>query len=267
MGWVMRPLWGLARQKPRRCAPGRLACHVAVADRAGRQVELSWTSPSPPRCPASPRCWWASTSWEPDLGSVLGAVHGSILNRPQGAQRRLLRLGHSPDPRDIEALIGPVASQRAEMLATLQVPERDGPIIPATGQRAAIGTHLERLDGPLMRFSHPHALPAVDIPHEELPALFATTTGGQPHPIGAPGHARDGPVMPHQPQELQAIRGVPQVDVAIIAPADHPRAIGAPGHATDPGCVGLPDPTAAACCYIPHLHSTLRGAAGQQLPV
>src|SRR2546425_9832815 len=45
IGWVMRPLWGLARQKPRRCALGRLACHLAVADRAGRQVELSWTSP------------------------------------------------------------------------------------------------------------------------------------------------------------------------------------------------------------------------------
>src|SRR6266566_8429716 len=115
----MRPLWGLARQKPRRCAPGRLACHVAVADRAGRQVELSW----------------ASTLWEPDLGSVLGAVHGSALNRPQRTQGGLLRLGQSSDPRDIEALIGPVASQRAEMLATLQVPERDGPIIPATGQR------------------------------------------------------------------------------------------------------------------------------------
>src|SRR5260221_42455 len=28
---------------------GRLACHVTVADRAGRQVELSWASPAPPR--------------------------------------------------------------------------------------------------------------------------------------------------------------------------------------------------------------------------
>ena len=80
------------------------------------------------------------TPWEPDLGSVLGAVHGSILNGPQGTQRCLLRLGHSPDPRDIEPLVGPVAPQRAEMLATLQVPERDGPIIPTTGQRAPIRT-------------------------------------------------------------------------------------------------------------------------------
>ncbi len=111
------------------------------------------------------------------------------------------------------------------------------------------------------------ALPAVGIPHEELPALSATTTGGQPHPIGAPGHAGDGSMMPQQPQQLRAIRGVPQVDVAIIAPADYPRAIGAPGHATDPGRVRLPDPTAASCCHIPHLQSMLRGSAGQQLPV
>ena len=72
--------------------------------------------------------------------------------------------------------------------------------------------------------------------------------------------------MPHQPQQLRAIRAVPQVDVAIIAPADHPRAIRAPGHATEPGRVRLPDPT-AACCHIPHLQSMLRGSAGQQLPV
>src|SRR5260370_37127531 len=99
---------------------------------------------------------WASTPWEPDLGSVLGAVHGSILNGPQGTQRGLLRLGQSSDPSDIQALVGPVASQCAQRLATVQVPERDAPVIPATGQRAAIGTHLERLDCPLLRLSHPH---------------------------------------------------------------------------------------------------------------
>src|SRR6266567_5371788 len=210
----MRPLWGLARQKPRRCAPGRLACHVAVADRAGRQVELSWTSPSPPRCPASPRCWWASTSWEPDLGSVLGAVHGSILNRPQGAQRRLLRLGHSPDPRDIEALIGPVASQRAEMLATLQVPERDGPIIPATGQRAAIGTHLERLDGPLMRFSHPHALPALHLPPAQPPVTASTD-----HQLstGSPSHRRDHPRMRRKGVHALPAVGIPHEELPALS--------------------------------------------------
>src|SRR6266567_4230624 len=191
----MRPLWGLARQKPRRCAPGRLACHVAVADRAGRQVELSWTSPSPRRCPASPRCWWASTPWEPDLGSVLGAVHGSALHRPQRTQGGLLRLGQSSDPSDIQSLVGAVASQRAQMLATLQVPECDGPIIPATGQRAPIGTHLERLDCPLMRFSHPHALPALHLPPAHPPV---TTSSDQHLSTRAPGHRRDHPRMPRK---------------------------------------------------------------------
>jgi hypothetical protein len=47
----------------------------------------------------------------PELGCVLGVVHSSVLNRPQRAQRRLLRLRHSPDPRDIESFVGPVTSQ------------------------------------------------------------------------------------------------------------------------------------------------------------
>src|SRR5947208_1101772 len=57
-----------------------------------------------------------------------------LFHRPQRTQRRLLRLGQAPDPRDIEPLVGAVASQRAERLATLEVPERDGPVIPATGK-------------------------------------------------------------------------------------------------------------------------------------
>src|SRR6266516_3339942 len=102
--------------------------------------------------------WWSES------GSVLDAWHRSALHRPQRTQRGLLRLGQSPDPRDIEALVGAVASQRAQMLATLEVPEHDGPVIPATGEPAPIGTHLERLHRPLMRFSLPHAHPAVHLP-------------------------------------------------------------------------------------------------------
>src|SRR6266849_5515195 len=69
----------------------------------------------------------------PELGSMLGAVSSPVLHCPQRTQRCLLRLGQAPDARDIEALVGPVAAQRAERLATLEVPERDGPVIPATG--------------------------------------------------------------------------------------------------------------------------------------
>src|SRR6266404_4585846 len=126
---------------------------------------------------------------------LLGAVHGSILNGPQGTQRGLLRLGQAPDARDIEALVGPVAAQRLEMLATLEIPERDSPVIAATGQSAAIGTHLERLDGPLMRFSHPHTLPALHLPPAQ-PAVTASTK----HQLstGSPAQRRDHPRMPRQ---------------------------------------------------------------------
>src|SRR5260370_217037 len=89
------------------------------------------------------------------------------------------------------------------------------------------------------------ALPTVGVPHEELPALslpLATTTGGQPPPVGTPDHAPDGPVMSREPQELRALGDLPHRDVAIFPTADQARAIRAPGHAQDPGRVRLSDP-------------------------
>ena len=71
----------------------------------------------------------ASKPQRPGLGSVLGAVHRSVLNCPQGTQRGLLRLRQALDPCDIQPLIGSVASQRAQRLAPLEVPERESPAI------------------------------------------------------------------------------------------------------------------------------------------
>src|SRR5258708_15861784 len=93
------------------------------------------------------------------LGGVLDAWQRSALNCTQHAQRRLLRLGQAPDPCDIEALVGSVASQRAEGLATLQVPERDGPVIPATSQPASIRTHLHTIN-----FVLPELHPVPELP-------------------------------------------------------------------------------------------------------
>src|SRR3954470_11798619 len=108
-------------------------------------------------------------------------------------QRGLLRLGETPDPRDIEALIGSIPSQRAERFATLQVPERDDPVIPAAGQSASIGTHLERLDCPLMRLLHPHAFSALHVPPAKSPVTASTE-----HQISteSPGQCKDHPRMP-----------------------------------------------------------------------
>src|SRR5712692_1726829 len=53
------------------------------------------------------------------------------------------------------------------MLAALQLPDVDSAIVPATGERAAIGTHLERLDCPLVRPARVHALSALDVPPAE----------------------------------------------------------------------------------------------------
>src|SRR5260370_35746434 len=99
-----------------------------------------------------------------------------FLQRPQGAQRRLLGIGEAPDARDIESLVESIASQCAQMLSTLEVPERDGSIIPATGQPAPIGTHLEPPDRPLMPLLHPHALPALHLPPARTPSLPPLTS-------------------------------------------------------------------------------------------
>src|SRR2546422_10551757 len=110
----------------------------------------------------------------PDLRSLLGDCHRRALNSSQRTQRGLLRLGQAPDPCDLEPLVGAVASQCAQMLATLQVPDSDGPVLPAAGQPAPIGTHLERLHGPLMRLLHPHALPTLDLPPAYHPVTAST---------------------------------------------------------------------------------------------
>src|SRR5713101_626315 len=174
----------------------------------------------------------------------LSPSHRSALNRTQREQRCLLRLGQSPDPVDSKSLVGSVTPQSPQLLPALEVPQVNGPVIPATGQPAAIGTSPERTDRPLMRLSHPHALPALHIPpaqhavttptdqqvparapgdgiddtamprkgsitcppgrvalpallipHQQLPSAFDAASTGQPRPIGAPDHARDHPLM------------------------------------------------------------------------
>src|SRR5258708_21000401 len=82
-------------------------------------------------------------SRRPGLRSLLGDCHRRALNCPQRAQCCFLRLGHSPDPCDIEALVGAVASQRPHQFGALDVPHLDGTILPPTDRQTAIGPHLE----------------------------------------------------------------------------------------------------------------------------
>src|ERR1700694_4564254 len=72
-------------------------------------------------------------------------ANARLLERPQGVQRCLLCVGETPDACDIKPFVGTISSQRAQVLATFEVPERDGPVIAATGELAAIGAHLEGL--------------------------------------------------------------------------------------------------------------------------
>src|SRR5437660_12503614 len=67
-----------------------------------------------------------------ELGCLLGAAAlliRLVLQGPQGAQRRLLGLGQTPDARDRESLVGPVATQGAHVFAAVPIPEPDRHII------------------------------------------------------------------------------------------------------------------------------------------
>src|SRR2546423_4551441 len=79
------------------------------------------------------------------------------------------------------------------MLATLEIPDHDDAVIPATGQLAAIGTHFDRVYCPLMRLSHSQALPAGNLPPAQpasLPPLISTS------PPGFQATAEDAPGCP-----------------------------------------------------------------------
>jgi|SRR3954447_279875 hypothetical protein len=53
------------------------------------------------------------------------ALHSAILNRPQHAQRGLLRLGQAPNARDVEALVKAITAHGLQELARLSVPKHD----------------------------------------------------------------------------------------------------------------------------------------------
>jgi hypothetical protein len=96
------------------------------------------------------------------------------LERTQGMQLRLLHCGETPDTRNIESLVGSIPPQRLQRLATVQIPEHYGSIIPAARQSATIRTHLERLHRPPVRLLHPYALSALELPPAQHPISAAT---------------------------------------------------------------------------------------------
>ncbi len=100
------------------------------------------------------------------------------------------------------------------MLAPLELPERDRPVIAATGQLAAIGTHLERLHGSPMRLLHLHALPTLDLPPAQ-PAVTASTD--QQLPTWDPDQRRDHPRMLHKGMHtLPAVR-IPHEQIPAVS--------------------------------------------------
>src|SRR5207302_81733 len=144
-------------------------------------------------------------------------------------------LGQSLRTADIEPLVGPVAPQRPQMLATMEIADVDGPVIAATGQHAPIGTHSKRLDCPLMPLPKRQALPALHVPPAHAPIAAATEQHRSSRTPGQRVHDRA-----RLPPGLQALPTghLPDEDLPTASSAPtatgQPRAIGTPGHAHDP---------------------------------
>ena len=114
----------------------------------------------------------------------------------------------------------------AHTLPTLHIPPAQHPVTASTDQSVPHRTPSHCIDhtGMLHKGSHWAGtsrlrllIPTrLHIPHEQFPIAAAT---GQKPPIGTPGDAHDIAMMPHQPLSPRAIRTLPQVHIAIIAPS------------------------------------------------
>src|SRR2546421_2626085 len=152
------------------------------------------------------------------------------------------------------------------MFATLQVPERDSPIIAATGEPAAIGAHLECMHRALMGFSHLYALPAVNIP----PAQHSVTASTDERlPTWPQGHCKGHPRRLRQGSHpLPAVRlpheQFPALSLPLAATSrGQPPPIGAPGHAPDSPRVSRQPLLLHAIRGVPHIYDAIIASTDQ----
>src|SRR6266487_1184616 len=198
------------------------------------------------------------------------SIGARFLKRAQCTQRRFLCVGESLSPRDIEALVWSIPPQCLERLATPQVPEPDGSVIPATGQPGAIGAHLERLHRPLMRLSHPHALFILHLPPAQ-PTITASTD--KPLPTRTPDHRKGRAGMLRQGTDpLPAVR-LPHKDLSVVTlplvarARGHLPAIGTPRHAPDHPAMPHQTELHHAARGIPQADAAIIAATGEPFAI
>src|SRR6266700_3086146 len=130
-----------------------------------------------------------------DLGRVLGTAARLVLNGPQRSQCRDPGLGQPLHPCNVEPFVGSVATQCAQQLSALEVPDVDGVVIPATGQQMPIGAYPKRLDCSVMSLAHRYALSSPHVPPAQYP--IAPSTHQQVSAL-TPGDSKDHTGMPAQ---------------------------------------------------------------------
>src|SRR5579864_1338153 len=153
------------------------------------------------------------------------------------------------------------------MLAALQLPDVDSTIVPATGQRAAIGTHLERLDCPLVRPARMHALSALDVP----PAEHTVAATADQHRAGwTPGERiHDLAQFAQRVQALSTVR-TPDEELSTAstsATTGQARPIRTPRHAHDHATMPLQTDLLHSGEGLPQDDAAIVAATGQSRPV
>src|SRR6266516_5059601 len=112
------------------------------------------------------------------------------------------------------------------MLATVQVPEQNDPIIAAASQFRAIWTAPQRLHRSLMCFADPQALSAVYYPPAQRTVTAPTDQHISTLPVHNPDHRIDYPGMPRNGMHTFPVLCIPDKQLSALSAAasrDQPR--------------------------------------------
>src|SRR5207245_4659351 len=128
------------------------------------------------------------------------------------------------------------------------------------------GADLEGLHRPLMRFPHPHALAAVQVP----PAQPAVTASTDHHlPTRAPGYGRDRSRMPCQGSHALPAVHLPYEEFPIFSASTRGQLppIRAPGHTYNDPMMSRQPQKPRAIGGVPHIHRAIIAPADQLGPI
>src|SRR5215216_2823617 len=155
------------------------------------------------------------------------------IERPQGHERRLLRLGQSSDPGDVEPFVGSRRAQCAYRFSARYIPQLDDTVFSGTDEHCVIRSRAERANPSLMSLQCVETHSAGHIPPADV---SRHTTAEQQRSIHTPGNPKHKARMPGERADMFTAFGIPQENLArraSTATACKSPAIWTPGDTRD----------------------------------